>query len=534
MIQLHAQFLISQAAINQEDIPERNQQITLMRSIYSKAERVIGWLGPDENGGGQALKTFETLLETTVLYPNTFEWVRRVPELLTMNKTFTTDSGMDFESNDMLEELVLLLKRPFWNRLWIIQELVLPSKLTLLCGEEFTDMPETESFNKTVRKLSTVPTNRPESVPLPIFMRLSECFSRLRLVAELRPRHLHREYQANRIWNGTSGFIHARPLLEFHKTSDPRDHVYGLLGLIDLDIVPDYSENMTVADVYIEVARHCLNIEPVDILSLAGTRDKPDDSTHLDLPSWVPDWRLPPPARTRLPRYTKSHAFVSKGGLKMRLVDQKWLRGFAVVWDTVSRTEQKAGWDLEEWDLAGGIDIEKPGDWAYPSGISRFQAIILLWLGGYDVLQGSKCELQLDADLFKSYAFIFFAMIVKPWAKRYDRYEKLQLRNLVVGRNVPTSVPTPHREAYQTRSRQLRYGMRCFHTERGYIGLGPLATEVGDLVCVLEGHRSPVLLRRRHSHYIFVGDCDVVGIMNGEVVEAVKRGEAEIAEIEIR
>ena len=274
-----------------------------MRSIFSKAERVIGWLGPDENGGGQALKTLETVLGNTIHYPNTFEWVRKVPELLTMNKIFTTDSGIEFQSNDMLEQMVLLLKRPFWTRLWIIQELVLPSKLTLLCGEEFTDIPETDSFNKAVGKLGTVPVNRPESVSLPIIMRLSECFSRLRLVAELRSRHLHREYQADRIWNGTSGFIHARPLLEFHKTSDPRDHIYGLLGLIDLDIVPDYSENMTVADVYLEVARHCLNMEPVDILSFAGTRNKPDALTHLDLPSWVPDWRLSPPVRTRLARY---------------------------------------------------------------------------------------------------------------------------------------------------------------------------------------------------------------------------------------
>ena len=99
---------------------------------------------------------------------------------------------------------------------------------------------------------------------------------------------------------------------------------------------------------------------------------------------------------------------------------------------------------------------------------------------------------------------------------------------------MPTSVPKGHREAYVARSRQLRYDMRCFHTERGYIGLGPLATEAGDLVCVLEGHKAPVILHRRSSHHIFVGDCDVVGIMNGEVLEAVKRGEAEITEIEIR
>lgn len=302
--------------------------------------------------------------------------------------------------------------------------------------------------------------------------------------------------------------------------------------MIDLDIVPDYSEHMIVADVYLEVARNCLNIEPRDILSLAGTRNGPNALTHLDLPSWVPDWRFPPPATTRLSRYPQSHAFWSKGGLKMRVIDHKWLQGSAVVWDRVSRTEPGSGWDLNEWDLAEKIDIDKPGDWAYPSGISRFQAIIILWLGGYDAFNASK--LQLDGELFKSYEFILFTIIAKPWANKHGQHEKIELRNLIVGKNMPILVPISHREAYVRRSRQLRYGMRCFHTERGYIGLGPLVTEVGDLVCVLEGHKSPVLLQRRRSHYTFVGDCDVVGIMNGEVLEAVKRGEAEIAEIEIR
>ena len=60
--QLDAQFLISFAAINQRDRPDRNQQVLLMRNIYPRAERVIGWLGPDENNGSQVLKAFETLL----------------------------------------------------------------------------------------------------------------------------------------------------------------------------------------------------------------------------------------------------------------------------------------------------------------------------------------------------------------------------------------------------------------------------------------------------------------------------------------
>ncbi len=538
--QLQIQFLISRVAINQRDVPERNQQILLMRSIYSKAERVIGWLGPDENGGSQALKTFETLLRTVIRYPDNFEWVRKMPELLTVNGTFT-ENGRQYESNHRLEKLLPWLRSSFWRRIWIVQELVLPLSLRLMCGEEFTDVPDPDSFHRTVHRLAKLPYGRPDSVPLQIWMRIVEGMALLRLIAARRLRHLRRDDVVDRIWEGAAGFMNARVQLEFHQTSDPRDHVYGLLGLFDLDIVPDYGEDMTVGDVYLEVARRCLKTEFRDILTLAGTRHSCSGSdclTHLDSPSWVPDWRLATPARNRLDRYPKSHAFPSDGGLQMQIIDYKWLRGSAVVWDTVSKTEFKVGWDLTEWDLAERIDIEKPGDRAYPSGITRFQAIIILWHGGYDGSKAGRCDLQPGSELFRSYEVIFYANIAKPWTNKHGLSEKPKLVHHVIGGNDltfrATSIPKDHRESYVARSRQLRYGMRCFHTEKGYIGFGPLTTEVGQLICVLEGHKAPVLLERSDSHYLFVGDCDVVGIMNGEVLEVVKRGEAETTDIEIR
>ena len=510
-----------------------------MKSIYSKAERVIGWLGSDENGDSQNLKTFETLLRNAIRYPDDFEWVQKIPEILTVTGTFTKN-GIQYESNHRLEKLLPWLKSPFWTRIWIVQELVLPLNLRLMCGEEFTDVPDPDSFYRTVKKLVR-PNGRPECVPLQIWVRIAEGIASLVLIAARRLRHSRRDDIVERVWEGALGFMSARIQLEFHQTSDPRDHVYGLLGLFDLDIVPDYDEETTVGDVYLEVARRCLKTEFRDILTLAGTRHSSSGSdflTHLDSPSWVPDWRLATPARVRLDRYPKSHAFPSEGGLQMQIIDYKWLRGSAVVWDTVSETELKVGRDLTEWDLAERIDIEKPGDRAYPSGITRFQAMVILWQGGYDGSQAVRCDLQPGSELFRSYETIFFANIAKPWTNKHGLSERPKLVHHVVGRDDlrfrAASTPNDHRESYVARSRQLRYGMRCFHTERGYIGFGPLTTEVGQLICILEGHRAPVLLERSDSHYLFVGDCDVVGIMNGEVLEAVKRGEAEIIDIEIR
>jgi hypothetical protein len=68
---------------------------------------------------------------------------------------------------------------------------------------------------------------------------------------------------------------------------------------------------------------------------------------------------------------------------------------------------------------------------------------------------------------------------------------------------------------------------RFFRTEKGYIGLGPPNTRVGDEVFILDGGTVPFLLRSEreslrffvgelHNPYTLVGDCYVYGIMDGE------------------
>jgi len=60
---------------------------------------------------------------------------------------------------------------------------------------------------------------------------------------------------------------------------------------------------------------------------------------------------------------------------------------------------------------------------------------------------------------------------------------------------------------------------RFFTTQRGYVGIGPKATEIGDIVTIISGGRVPFLLRKSEmllgSHRL-VGECYIHGIMNGE------------------
>ena len=62
-------------------------------------------------------------------------------------------------------------------------------------------------------------------------------------------------------------------------------------------------------------------------------------------------------------------------------------------------------------------------------------------------------------------------------------------------------------------------------TSRGYYVLGPKVMEVGDVVCVLFGGKMPFCLRPLGERYLLVGECYVHGLMKGEAMGLLHRGE---------
>lgn len=75
---------------------------------------------------------------------------------------------------------------------------------------------------------------------------------------------------------------------------------------------------------------------------------------------------------------------------------------------------------------------------------------------------------------------------------------------------------------------------RFFITEKGYLGLGPGRTEVGDQVCVLFGGKMPFILRRVLNHFKLIGESYVYGIMDGEGLQQWEAREASEQWFEIR
>jgi hypothetical protein len=75
------------------------------------------------------------------------------------------------------------------------------------------------------------------------------------------------------------------------------------------------------------------------------------------------------------------------------------------------------------------------------------------------------------------------------------------------------------------RAMDMQQGRRCFVTPKGYVGLGPLDMQAGDVVAILKGGSVPVVLRSHFAGlegrqlFTHVGEAYCYGTMDGELLD---------------
>ena len=91
-------------------------------------------------------------------------------------------------------------------------------------------------------------------------------------------------------------------------------------------------------------------------------------------------------------------------------------------------------------------------------------------------------------------------------------------------------------KAFEVFGQEARYAItwsKLIEMERGYLGMAPNGTQEGDFICFVKWFDPPVVLRKAESHYILVGPCNVLGLMNGEGSKMLETGDARVERIEI-
>lgn len=134
-------LFVDAVCINQQDLDERSSQVALMGDIYRGATEVIAWLGVD----GDVERDFtETTLTRRGFHYDLGAWQHMFDDIACTRafhaaRRLFNDSEDDVDEFELLDfdamfvqSLVIpLVCRPFWSRLWIVQEVILGKTLTI-------------------------------------------------------------------------------------------------------------------------------------------------------------------------------------------------------------------------------------------------------------------------------------------------------------------------------------------------------------------------------------------------------------------
>jgi hypothetical protein len=289
---------IDALCINQHDSAEKGCQVGRMGQVYSFALMVIVWLGEGTESFAAAFRLIseqnaqslhqdlESALESSGLVH---------ADVL---KTDDKDSGIRGHADQTaLASLWNLLERPWFRRVWVIQEATLGKNISVLCGNDL--IPFIYLERSLLSLWAAHGTEDMFDIDKPAYQALW-CANRL---FEIRDMY---------IASGSRGAVYER-LLEstFHfLATDSRDFVFALQGLAstnDALLEPNYTDS-TEAIFRDAAARLLCQGKSLDMLALAGSGRR---RRYVDLPTWAPDFRQNPFSE---PLWTSDKAGWKAGG----------------------------------------------------------------------------------------------------------------------------------------------------------------------------------------------------------------------------
>jgi hypothetical protein len=210
---------IDALCINQDDFGERGHQVGFMGEIFQRAERVLVWLGcPDQALDFELRKDlccFTGRSVSTTFPLNNMERFANRPLMEYGSEWMHTSIS---KQPKFWEELAAIFELPYWSRLWIIQEVVLARKLSLLWGVDICDWDSFSGFHRTLKSYLGSANNLPTSI-IPTVCSVSSNFATTLNTYRESWRYEPRSF---------TGVL----MLGLHTfCQDPRDKVFGLVGL---------------------------------------------------------------------------------------------------------------------------------------------------------------------------------------------------------------------------------------------------------------------------------------------------------------
>ena len=528
--------------INQSDLNERSCQVRMMDDIYREARGVQIWLGEAEDIVSDTEQPAELdlwILEDTVKRFAEFllseqllstlpafapaedatlganiHGAFRIMELLSTGRHFYQMPFFKVSSLGVVEPcpvwflsmrtLAAILSRPWWTRVWTVQEAMLSTQAIVRIGDYQAPLSLFLGLYHSIKKHDSGCCSAAQLLwyaNADTIMFISRANSRIGQLLSFNDDAL----------NGRITLTRALLVASIRKASDPRDHVYGLHGVLyskDRLIKPNYQ--ISIDKVFTNATRVIFE-EARSIDALAYAVGVGPDNAY-ELPSWVCDWTRQTDWIVQGQFHKASHGepFITKQ------TKERMLTVEAYKVDLISTFKNPTGVSIFE---KGGLkeDVKCVEGWLSAVDIKNSDDRCAFWttvLFGLVSLEGGDRRI-LPEDLIT---------IETWWELAQSANKEGRGGSFLNGRN---------RDLIRVAG-LIRNSVRAYKfwlTSQGFLGMGPQTLEKGDEVFVAKGSRLPLILRPLENTiaqnlgiaghergYMFVGQCYLHGFMDGEAV----------------
>lgn len=273
--------------INQHDLVERSQQVRLMKDIYARCSVDLVWMLKTQNYGpslsfriSQFHKAFELMKRISFKDAETLAKMREGPSLPDQK----TPPGAFLLSVEEQEALICAFGyADVWYRIWTMQELACAPQVRLVAGPHELDWAVMTSFlgdRPYADAFHAAFGHRGGGRALDLFFSGSV--------------RVHDQRQALCDGNYKSTLLDVLARFQQNRATDPKDCVYGILGLVtdQHGIVVDYTES--TRQVFVDATVSLINgLRTLDIFCQTAWMARPRSENPHELPSWVPDFSDP-------------------------------------------------------------------------------------------------------------------------------------------------------------------------------------------------------------------------------------------------
>jgi hypothetical protein len=518
-----------QICINQADSNERGHQVSFMRELYENATQTLVWLGGKEDDDPHAVFDLLRRLATT-------QRRRRAcmpPDKRTIYELSSAEAAeynLPKATSKVWKALQILFLRPWFARLWVIQEVNVSNSVTIYCHNSEISAADFMTGVECANELGPLwlfSSNMSLTNPFRVLKNQSQDVERPSLVSLL------------------VGF-------SYFQASDQRDKVYALLGLAPVheraNIIPNH--NLTTKQVFHSTTIAILEQSGhLDILCAATKQDTQAEMEVSGLPSWVCDYGNSSP-HCLLPQHdflrrwwnfkatdfcadknaASQHTFSADGqelilsGFVLDTIDAVGLPDNA--WGKRCRDEnalsklktvQDAAYLLRM--LTNWTSLAQTIGPKYRNEEDVNDVLWQLLIGGcapadYKIVQGEYqqwfVQTHYSLRILRRCHLLQFR-VVCSLATCFVAGRIMILNKLKFHRSLDTSFLK--RSGSSTNN-------RCIRTTSGWLGLAPAACRVGDVAALFRGGKVPLILTADGAgKWKLVGAAYVHGVMYGEAFE---------------